>query len=105
LGEAEFIVGRQPGASYIRDYNGFSGSQRQRAQKWLNREWGAGRLAQPSKCLKENQRYPRGTSKFTTDDMFNWGARPNDRHFWRSDMSQDEAARRFWRDPRERGLE
>jgi hypothetical protein len=42
LGEAEFIVGRQPGASYMRDYNGFSGSQRQRAQKWLNREWGRG---------------------------------------------------------------
>jgi hypothetical protein len=35
----------------MRDYNGFSGRQRQRAQNWLNREWDAGRLARPSKCV------------------------------------------------------
>ena len=32
-------------------YNGFPGSQRQRAQNWLNREWKAGRLMRPSKCV------------------------------------------------------
>lgn len=143
----------------MRDYNGFSGSQRQRAQNWLNREWDAGRLARPSKCracgqaegiidahaedysdpfragvtdgfhlcrichtvvhhrstnpkywseyrakveaggratiLKVNQRYPGGTSKFLTDDMFDWGSPPQRQALLEIEMSQDEAARRL----------
>jgi hypothetical protein len=35
----------------VKDYNGFSGAQRDRAQRWLNKEWDAGRLARPSKCV------------------------------------------------------
>ena len=143
----------------MRDYNGFSGRQRQRAQNWLNREWDWGRFARPSKCiacgqtarvidahaedysdpfragvtdgfhlcrichsmvhlrstnpkawrdyrskveaggrakiLKENQRYPGGTSKFTTDDMFDWGSPPQRQALLEIELSQDEAARRF----------
>jgi hypothetical protein len=35
----------------VKDYNGFFGAQRDRAQRWLNREWGAGRLVRPSECV------------------------------------------------------
>ena len=28
----------------MKDYNGFSGKQRERAQRWLNKEWNARRL-------------------------------------------------------------
>lgn len=35
----------------MKDYNGFSGAQRDRAQRWLNKEWVAGRLARPAKCV------------------------------------------------------
>jgi hypothetical protein len=35
----------------VKDYNGFSGRQRERAQRWLNKEWNTGRLARPSECV------------------------------------------------------
>ncbi len=35
----------------MKDYNGFLGPQRDRAQRWLNKEWSAGRLARPSECV------------------------------------------------------
>ena len=35
----------------VKDYNGFSGAQRERAQRWLNKEWSAGRLARPPECV------------------------------------------------------
>jgi hypothetical protein len=35
----------------LKDYNGFSGKQRERAQRWLNKGWTAGRLARPSECV------------------------------------------------------
>jgi hypothetical protein len=35
----------------VKDYNGFSSHQRQRAQNWLNKEWDAGRLPRPSNCV------------------------------------------------------
>jgi hypothetical protein len=35
----------------VKDYNGFAGKQRNRAQRWLNKEWSAGRLARPSECV------------------------------------------------------
>lgn len=34
----------------MKDYNGYSGAQRAKAQKWLNAEWKAGRLARPAVC-------------------------------------------------------
>jgi hypothetical protein len=34
----------------MKDYNGFSGSDRRRAQAWLNYQWNAGLLARPSEC-------------------------------------------------------
>lgn len=34
----------------MRSYNGFTGSQRARAQRWLNEHWAAGTLARPSTC-------------------------------------------------------
>jgi len=39
------------GVPAVKDHNGFSGKQRDRAQRWLNREWSAGRLARPSECV------------------------------------------------------
>ena len=35
----------------MKDYNGFSGKQRDRAQRWLNKEWSTDRLARPSECM------------------------------------------------------
>jgi hypothetical protein len=35
----------------MRPYNGFSGRQRSRAQTWLNRQWKAGALARPMRCV------------------------------------------------------
>jgi hypothetical protein len=35
----------------VKDYNGFSGKQRDRAQRWLNKEWSTDRLARPSECV------------------------------------------------------
>jgi hypothetical protein len=35
----------------VKDYNGFSGCQRDRAQRWLNKEWDAGGLARSSECV------------------------------------------------------
>lgn len=32
-------------------YNGFSGAQRSKAQRWLNRQWATGALARPSRCV------------------------------------------------------
>lgn len=32
-------------------YNGFSGSQRESVQRWLNKQWDAGSLPRPSKCV------------------------------------------------------
>jgi hypothetical protein len=32
------------------DYNGFTGAQRDRALRWLNREYAAGRRVRPSEC-------------------------------------------------------
>lgn len=34
----------------VNPYNGFSGAQRDRAQRWLNREIKAGRLLRPTTC-------------------------------------------------------
>ncbi len=34
----------------MREYNGFSGEQRAKAQRWLNAQWSAGRFARPSRC-------------------------------------------------------
>lgn len=34
----------------MRDYNGFSSNLRTRAQRWLDREWRAGRLERPTQC-------------------------------------------------------
>ena len=34
----------------LQDYNGFSGAQRERSQRWLNKEWKEGRLPRPSEC-------------------------------------------------------
>jgi hypothetical protein len=31
-------------------YNGFSGQQREKAQRWLNAQWAAGTISKPSKC-------------------------------------------------------
>jgi len=35
----------------LKDYNGFSGKQRERAQRWLNKAWTAGQLARPIECV------------------------------------------------------
>ena len=35
----------------MKDNNGFSGKQRERAQRWLNKEWNARRLARPTECV------------------------------------------------------
>src|SRR6185437_7567205 len=35
----------------MKDYNGFSGKQRNRAQAWLNKQWNTGRLPRPSICV------------------------------------------------------
>lgn len=34
----------------MKDYNGFSGFQRGRAQSWLNAQWASGKLARPKVC-------------------------------------------------------
>lgn len=34
----------------MNSYNGFSGAQRMKAQRWLNEMWGRGLLARPSEC-------------------------------------------------------
>ena len=34
----------------MNSYNGFSPSQRNKAQKWLNEQWKSGTLLRPSKC-------------------------------------------------------
>lgn len=34
----------------MQSYNGFSGEQRARAQRWLNAEWAAGRRRRPQRC-------------------------------------------------------
>lgn len=35
----------------LSSYNGFSGEQRDKAQRWLNEQWASGRLARPCKCV------------------------------------------------------
>lgn|GEM_PF-1800439 len=35
----------------MKDYNGFSADQRNRAQRWLNVQWAAGTLPRPTKCV------------------------------------------------------
>lgn len=35
----------------MRDYNGFSSQQRNKAQRWLNAQWASGRLARPTQCV------------------------------------------------------
>jgi hypothetical protein len=39
----------------LRDYNGFTGSQRTKAQGWLNRNWAAGTFARPDRCCACDQ--------------------------------------------------
>ena len=34
----------------MREYNGFTGAQRSKAQGWLNRQWKAGVFPRPSRC-------------------------------------------------------
>jgi len=34
----------------MNSYNGFTPSQRVKAQNWLNKQWASGALARPSKC-------------------------------------------------------
>jgi hypothetical protein len=40
----------------MNDYNGFSGAQRLRAQRWLNVMWSRGLLPRPSECCACGQR-------------------------------------------------
>lgn len=35
----------------MKDYNGFTGAQRDRAQKWLNKQWASGSLLKPKICV------------------------------------------------------
>ena len=35
----------------MKDYNGFSAAQRNKAQAWLNSQWRAGKLARPVSCI------------------------------------------------------
>lgn len=34
----------------MKDYNGYSGAQRDKAQRWLNAQWAAGAFPRPSRC-------------------------------------------------------
>lgn len=34
----------------MKDYNGFTGAQRDKAQRWLNQQWAAGKFPRPSRC-------------------------------------------------------
>lgn len=40
----------------MKDYNGFTGAQRLRAQRWLTEMWSAGRLQRPVECCACGQR-------------------------------------------------
>ena len=35
----------------MKDYNGFTGAQRDRAQRWLNVQWASGKLQRPMRCV------------------------------------------------------
>lgn len=39
----------------MKSYNGFSATQRQKAQNWLNEQWKAKRLERPHKCVSCTQ--------------------------------------------------
>jgi hypothetical protein len=39
------------GQQRLKNYNGFSGEQRTRAQSWLNSQWRSGALARPVACI------------------------------------------------------
>lgn len=41
----------------MKDYNGFSSSQRNRAQSWLNTQWSKGLLVKPTKCVACGQEH------------------------------------------------
>jgi hypothetical protein len=42
----------------VKDYNGFTSQQRDRAQRWLNAQWAGGSLARPNVCRACGQTEP-----------------------------------------------
>lgn len=41
----------------MKDYNGFTGVQRAKAQRWLNQQWAAGAFPRPSRCCACGQEH------------------------------------------------
>jgi hypothetical protein len=41
----------------MKDYNGFTSKQRDKAQRWLNAQWSAGTLPRPTRCVACGQEH------------------------------------------------
>ena len=52
----------------VKDYNGFSGKQRERAQRWLDKEWSGNRLARPWTCVACGRGQTEGTIQAHAED-------------------------------------